>query len=532
MVASVSEEAGAGDGRPPGLDQLSADQLRTLAYASAIGREFDFRLLVTAMDQDEERLAEQLERLTHLGILRERVGGDRFGFTQDETRARIYQSLTASRLRVLHRKIAEAMERLYPHPPPEILPELGRHFFLGKVPEKSYEYNRESAHLARQDDSPEAAAHHLERARIDLRGLPGNQTAAEATLDAELGDLYYSMGDARSADRIYQEGLQLAGPDDSRLRARLLLARAEVARGDLNAAAAVVGARQARELFSQTGDIGGIASVHRILGRVALQRGAYREALDEGMAALDLLQQSEDPRLLGRLCIDIGDAFSHLDPEVRDEAVLWFQRAIDRLTAVSDWVEVARAYLHVGELIGETQPTDGLERLARAREYAERGHEPRWAAWALLTGVGLRLALGEVDEAERDNEQARRLLGRGDDPLARLRAEINNGQIAERRGQWEEAEASYERAREQAKTLDLAAEGAESHYLLARLWFKTRDLARAREAFEAAAHARLPTLIPSLAADFAHLGRQIGTAAEPGALDGLGSAPTRPGAAR
>ena len=190
MVASVTEESGTEAPRVPGLDELSPDQMRILAYASAVGREFDFRLLVAAMEQDEERLAEQLERLAHLGILRERVGGDRFSFTQDDTRARIYQSLTASRLRVLHRKIADAMARLYPKPPPEILPELGRHYFLGKVPDKSFAFNRQAAALAREDDQPETAAHHLERARIDLRSLPGNQTAEEAALDAELGDLY------------------------------------------------------------------------------------------------------------------------------------------------------------------------------------------------------------------------------------------------------------------------------------------------------------------------------------------------------
>jgi tetratricopeptide (TPR) repeat protein len=482
------------------------------------------------MDTDEELLAEQLERLTHLGILRERVGGDRFGFTHDDTRARIYQSLTASRLRVLHRKIAEAMERLYPEAPQEILAELGRHFFLGKVADKSFDYNRQAAQQAREDDQPEAAAHHLERARIDLHSLPGNQTAAEASLDAELGDLYFSMGDIRSADRLYGEGLELVGPDDHRMRARLLLARAEIARGDLNGTAAVVGARQARELFSQTGDVAGIASVHRILGRVAQQRGAYREALDEGMAALDLLQQSKDPRLLGRLCIDIGDAFSHLDAEVRDESVLWFERAIDRLTEVSDWVEVARAHLHLGEFIGETRPEDGLEHLARAREYAERGHEPRAAAWALLSGIDQRLALGQVEEAERDNEQARRLLGRADDPLARLRSEVNGGQIAERRGQWEEAETAYTRALEQSRTMDLPREGAAAQFHLARLLYKTRDLPRAREAFEAAVHARLPALFPALAKPFAELGRQIGATGEPAAEDPGGEGSDSPGA--
>ena len=49
-------------------------------------------------------------------------------------RAAIYQSLTASRLRVLHRKVAEAMEHLHPEIPDEVVSELGRHYFLGKVP--------------------------------------------------------------------------------------------------------------------------------------------------------------------------------------------------------------------------------------------------------------------------------------------------------------------------------------------------------------------------------------------------------------
>ena len=111
---------------PRSLPTLTPDAHRLLAYASAIGREFDFPLLVAAMGAPEEGLAEELERLVHAGLLRERPGGDRFVFVQDELRARIYQSLTASRLRVLHRKIAEALEQMHPEPPPALLAELGR----------------------------------------------------------------------------------------------------------------------------------------------------------------------------------------------------------------------------------------------------------------------------------------------------------------------------------------------------------------------------------------------------------------------
>src|SRR5690348_10035860 len=311
------------------------------------------------MGAGEEGLAEELEKLVQLGILRERPGGDRFAFVQDEVRARIYQSLTASRLRVLHRKIAEAMQRAFPEPPPESLAELGRHYFLGKVPERSMEFNRKAAEIARQNDAPEDAAHYLERVRLDLRAVPGDHVRDEAELAFELGELYYSTGDVRSADRLFAEALDRAG-SDLRLRARILMGRAEIAREALDPDAAVKGARQARELFAQSDDVSGMASVHRILGRIAFQRGAYREAMDEGILALDLLQPGGDPRVLGRLCIDIGDAFSMLGPEVVDEAVVWYDRAVQRLSEVSDWVEVARAHVQRGTVLGPDRKSTRL----------------------------------------------------------------------------------------------------------------------------------------------------------------------------
>ncbi|MGA3023001.1 MAG: hypothetical protein ABSE66_09445, partial [Thermoplasmata archaeon] len=57
-----------GGGSNPSLESLSPEQLRILAYASAIGSEFDFSLLLGAMGIDEEALAEEVERLVHLGV--------------------------------------------------------------------------------------------------------------------------------------------------------------------------------------------------------------------------------------------------------------------------------------------------------------------------------------------------------------------------------------------------------------------------------------------------------------------------------
>jgi len=502
--------------RAPTFEELTPEQHRILAYASAIGSEFDFNLLVAAMGVDEEGLAEQLETLVHVGVLRERPGGDRFVFAEEELRGRVYRSLTESRLRVLHRKIAEVMERMSPNPSPPTIAELGRHYFLGKVPERSYTYNRRAAESARAAGEPDVAAHHLERALLDLAALPGERRHEQGEIAEALGDLYYSTSDFAAADRYYTQALERFATAEPRIRGRLLLARSEVARENLDLAGAGRGALEAQQLFEVAGDRLGLAQTYRLLGRVAFQRGAYRDALDESMRALDLAAPGDDPRLLGRLSIDIGNSFALLGPEVRSVGIEWYERAIERLQQAGDWVELSRAYHNLGVAVGESRPQEGLEYLERARESGERAHDARSTGRALLSGVELRLALGDLEEAERDNEQAGRLLDRLTDDLGLELVEVNRGQLAEKRGQWEDSEKSYLRAVEWCRAHHLPGDEAEVLLHLARLRFKTRDLAGAREAIRGATDLGLAELRPHLATAFEELKRQIASTTEDG----------------
>jgi len=494
---------------------LTAEEHRILAYASAIGSEFDFGLLARAMDAPEEELAEQLERLVHRGVLRERLGGERFGFVEEEFRARTYRSLTESRLRILHRKIAEALEAISPGPPETLYAELGRHYFLGKVTDKSLEYNRRAGERAREADEPDLAMHHFERVLLDLEHLPGDHAREEAETIQILGDLRFSVGDFPGADRHYSQALERAAGSDPGLTARLMLARAEIARENLDHSEAARGAIDARRLFEIAGDPVGVAQTHRLVARLAFARGAYVESLDENMRALELLEGNRDPRLLGRLSIDLGNSFALLGPDVHPIAVEWYQHAIDRLTRSGDWVELSRAYHNLAVAVGASHPQDGLEYLTRAREAADKAHDSRSAGWSLLSGVEMRLALGQLDEAERDNEQAARTLAQLADHLGLEQAEMNRGEVAERRGQWEEAERAYLAAIDQCRKFSLPADEAEVQYRLARLRSKTRDWAGAREAFDAAERLGLVEVRPNLAPVFQELRRTLDTAARP-----------------
>ncbi len=515
------------DGSTRSLDTLSPEQHRILAYASAIGSEFDFPVLLGAMGLGEEVLAEEIEQLVHAGVLSERAGGERFAFAEEEFRARIYRSLTESRLRVLHRKIGEVLERMNPNPTLPVLIELGRHYFLGKVPAKSYEYNRKAAEAAHAAGEPEAATHALERVLLDLATFPGDRRIERVEVGETLGNLYYSIGDFRNADLRFTEALERLGTGSPRVRARLLLSRAEVARESLDLDTAVTRATEALQLFEDAQDALGNAMAHRLLGRVAFRRGAHRHSLEECMRALDPAGTSDDPRFLGSLCIDIGNAFSELGPDVREVAVAWYERAIERLVHTDDLTELSRAYHNLGVLVGEVNPQDGLEHLERAEKAGERAHDSRLIGRALLSGVPLHLALGELEEAERDNEQASHLAEYNEDELGRGWIELNRGLIAERRGLWEEAEHAFERTVEVSRRLQVPADEAEAAYRLANLRFKTRDLEGARRAYAVASDLNLAELRPQLATPFFALARQLGLPT-PTSLRGSATEPVPP----
>lgn len=510
MALSPRGRSPSAPGGPADPEALPPELHRLLAYASAIGPEFSFDLLRAAMAVEEEPLAEHLEKLAALGLVRERPGGGRFVFVEEEVRASIYRSMTESRLRLLHRKIAEALERAYPEPAPSVVAELGRHYFLGKVPAKSYAYNRQAAEAARASGDPAATIHPLERALVDLEALDGDRRAERAELAESLGDLCFAIGSFRAADRYYLGALGQSEHERPRTRARLVLVRAEVARENLDADAAAAGASEALGLFDLDPDPYGSAQAHRLLGRVAFLEGRYRDSLDECLRALDALPRQADPRFLGRLSIDLGNAFTFLGDEVRPVAIEWYQRAVDRLRAARDWPELARALHNLGATVGESRPDEGLEMLERSREVAEQAHDVRAVGRALLSGVELRIARGQLDEADRDNEQAGRILEGVADTLGGEQVTLNRGRIAERRGHWDEAAQAYRTAADLARAHRLNTDEADAQLYLARLKFKTHDLPAARAAFDRATELKVAELSPRLARTYADLALQLG----------------------
>jgi len=83
----------------------------TLEAAAVLGRRFDFDTLLEATHEAEERLVDAVEVLVRRRLLREDAEGGIYDFSHDKVREVVYRDIGGSRRRLLHRSVAEAIER-------------------------------------------------------------------------------------------------------------------------------------------------------------------------------------------------------------------------------------------------------------------------------------------------------------------------------------------------------------------------------------------------------------------------------------
>src|SRR5947209_14982682 len=94
------------------LLQLSASAREFVELAATIGREFTLDLLSTVGNADAESAVRALDELWHKRIVREQ-GANRYDFIHDKLREVAYAEISAPQRRMLHRRVAQALEAMH-----------------------------------------------------------------------------------------------------------------------------------------------------------------------------------------------------------------------------------------------------------------------------------------------------------------------------------------------------------------------------------------------------------------------------------
>ncbi|MBI2864560.1 MAG: protein kinase [Chloroflexi bacterium] len=271
------------------LGHLSRTAREILAVAAVIGRAFSPSLLRLASSSPEAGLASTVDMALASGLLRERSQGQDGGidFGHGLIREVLYAGLPASRKRLLHRRVAQALEARCDADNEMAFGELAYHYSRGGRPEKAAEYGVLAGRQAAAVYASEEAFRYFDAAR-ELVEKHGLKTGLSADIMEGLGRMAIILGRFGVAVKSFKQAIR-----DIESQAPLAGNRVAKLRGELSAA------------YERLGD--------------------YDEALrqlQQGLAGIGALQTVESAYLHGQLAViytrrgDMDLALSHAERDL------------------------------------------------------------------------------------------------------------------------------------------------------------------------------------------------------------------------
>jgi tetratricopeptide (TPR) repeat protein/DNA-binding XRE family transcriptional regulator len=135
-----------------------------LETAAVLGRRFDFDTLLEVTREPEAQLFEAVEALVKRRLLREEPEGGVYDFSHDKLREVVYRDIGGARCRLLHRSVAEALERRGEDATHERDAQLAEHYERAHVWAKALHYLVLAAEHSQTLFAMRDALHWLDRA--------------------------------------------------------------------------------------------------------------------------------------------------------------------------------------------------------------------------------------------------------------------------------------------------------------------------------------------------------------------------------
>jgi hypothetical protein len=153
------------------LRELTPTAQRVVELAAAIGRDFDVDILEASADLDEPDLVEGLDELWRRRIIREQ-GLNRYDFSHDRIREVAYDQIAPAGRRVLHRRVAQALELRHHEDLDPIAGQLATQLESAGLGLRACELYERAAVVAARVLASAEATRHLSRALAILAASP------------------------------------------------------------------------------------------------------------------------------------------------------------------------------------------------------------------------------------------------------------------------------------------------------------------------------------------------------------------------
>jgi DNA-binding SARP family transcriptional activator/predicted ATPase len=173
------------------LRQLSDSAYGFVELAAIIGRKFTLDLLISGGLADTNDTVRALDELWHKRIVREH-GANSYDFTHDKLREVVYAEISPPQRRLLHRRVAQALETMHAEDLDSISGQLASHYERAGMIEQALPYYQRAAAVAQRVYANEDAISLLSRSLELLELLPAGakRDKQELGLSLALAPIY------------------------------------------------------------------------------------------------------------------------------------------------------------------------------------------------------------------------------------------------------------------------------------------------------------------------------------------------------
>lgn len=273
------------------LAQLSPSAHELVALAATVGRAFTMELLAQASAADEDTLVRALDELWQRRLIREQ-GESSYDFSHDRIREAAYTSVSSARRRLLHRRVAQALQQIYAADLDTISGELANHYEQAGLAEQAIFFYQQAARVAQHIYAHAEASSHLVKGLGLLEKLPvtTDRLQQELRLRLSLGNSLtvlkgVSAAEAKEEYARAQELAMQVGDNPDRFDALLGLFVSNLAQGHLQVAHDLAKQRltlaeQVRDQSERARACGSLGVLHLHLGHWMTSRIFLEQALD------------------------------------------------------------------------------------------------------------------------------------------------------------------------------------------------------------------------------------------------------------
>jgi predicted ATPase/DNA-binding CsgD family transcriptional regulator len=422
------------------MERLKPETRQVLTLAAAIGQRLSFELLRQVSSKDEHELLAPIKELLAAQLLVEE-SADQFAFRHALTRDAVYTGMLLRERQVLHKQIAETMERFWAATSDSHAAELAYHFDQAAVWDKVLTYSQRAGEQAQTLHAPREALAHFSRAlttakRLNVmpswsipsgrahalellgefdRACADYEMALELARRAEdregewatlidLGFLWQSRDWARAGD-YFERAFDLARSlEETALIAQSLNRIGHWHLHGCQPREALSDHQQALELFRELNDRRGMAQTLELLGLDSYVLGEVVQGAAYCEQAVPILRELDDRQ-------GLVNTLTNLSLRPRFDTEVMGEIDVHQLANLSEMaLEIARscdyrvgeaAALHEGAvcLCRAGEYGRGLERLRHALRIAEE-IEHRELLTSVHLAWGIELYLGLLASAE------------------------------------------------------------------------------------------------------------------------------------